>query len=149
MGIMKTIVCLAACVAVSAAFLPAPPPPPHYRPHGYPRPSPLGGAMDPTTLLLLNKNGGLGVTAFFPFSFSAEAADWEALMGRVLTRSYFLCLEYARRSIRPVPRLLMLTPTQPKNAVLILALVVMGISVICAVHVTDLSHHLRKQDVKE
>merc|ERR1712002_489456 len=50
---MKTIVCL-------AAFVPAPPPPPHYRPHGYPRPSPLGGAMDPTTLLLLNKNGGLG-----------------------------------------------------------------------------------------
>merc|ERR1712142_671325 len=89
------------------------------------------------------------VTAFFPFSFSAEAADWEALMGRVLTRSYFLCLEDARRSIRPVPRLLMLTPTQPKNAVLILALVVMGISVICAVHVTDLSHQPRKQDVKE
>merc|ERR1712227_1183997 len=57
---MKTIVCLAAFVAVSAAFLPPPPPPPHYRPHGYPRPSPLGGAMDPTTLLLLNKNGGLG-----------------------------------------------------------------------------------------
>merc|ERR1712142_1423815 len=57
---MKTIVCLAAFVAVSAAFLPAPPPPPHYRPHGYPRPSPLGGAMDPTTLLLLNKSGGLG-----------------------------------------------------------------------------------------
>merc|ERR1719450_2104931 len=57
---MKTIVCLAAFVAVSAAFLPPPPPPPHYRPHGFPRPPPLGCAMDPTTLLLLNKNGGLG-----------------------------------------------------------------------------------------
>merc|ERR1712014_298871 len=62
--IMKTIVCLAAVVAVSSAFLPGlpapPPPPPHYGRPGYPRPSPLGGAMDPTTLLLLNKNGGLG-----------------------------------------------------------------------------------------
>merc|ERR1712114_104105 len=62
--IMKTIVCLAAIVAVSSAFLPGlpapPPPPPHYGRPGYPRPSPLGGAMDPTTLLLLNKNGGLG-----------------------------------------------------------------------------------------
>merc|ERR1712112_310102 len=59
--ITKTIVCLAAIVAVSSAFLPAPPPPPpHYGRPGYPRPSPLGGAMDPTTLLLLNKNGGLG-----------------------------------------------------------------------------------------
>merc|ERR1712098_754022 len=59
--IMKTIVCLAAFVAVSSAFLPVPPPPPpHYGRPGYPRPSPVGGAMDPTTLLLLNKNGGLG-----------------------------------------------------------------------------------------
>merc|ERR1711982_217187 len=61
--IMKTIVCLAAIVAVSSAFgLAPPPPPPHYGRPGYPRPSPLGGAMDPTTLLLLNKNGGLGGT---------------------------------------------------------------------------------------
>merc|ERR1712002_988805 len=70
---MKTIVCLAAFIAVSAAFLPAPPPPPHYRPHGYPRPSPLGGAMDPTTLLLLNKNGGFGGAhgkGFNPLLFS-------------------------------------------------------------------------------
>merc|ERR1711862_432266 len=59
--IMKTIVCLAAFVAVSSAFgLAPPPPPPHYGRPGYPRPSPFGGAMDPTTLLLLNKNGGLG-----------------------------------------------------------------------------------------
>merc|ERR1711862_719099 len=59
--IMKTIVCLAAFVAVSSAFgLAPPPPPPHYGRPGYPLPSPLGGAMDPTTLLLLNKNGGLG-----------------------------------------------------------------------------------------
>merc|ERR1712066_417596 len=62
--IMKTIVCFAAIVAVSSAFLPGlpapPPPPPHYGRPGYPRPSPFGGAMDPTTLLLLNKNGGLG-----------------------------------------------------------------------------------------
>merc|ERR1712098_220778 len=60
--IMKTIVCLATFVAVSSAFgLAPPPPPPHYGRPGYPRPSsPFGGAMDPTTLLLLNKNGGLG-----------------------------------------------------------------------------------------
>merc|ERR1712058_93755 len=58
--IMKTIMCFAAFVAVSPAFLPAPPPPPHYGRPGHPRPSPFGGAMDPTTLLLLNKNGGLG-----------------------------------------------------------------------------------------
>merc|ERR1712066_1015788 len=59
--IMKTIMCFAAFVAVSSAFLPVPPPPPpHYGRPGYPRTSPLGGAMDPTTLLLLNKNGGLG-----------------------------------------------------------------------------------------
>merc|ERR1712098_17519 len=58
--IMKTIMCLAAFVAASSAFLAPPPPPPHYGRPGHPRPSPLGGAMDPTTLLLLNKNGGLG-----------------------------------------------------------------------------------------
>merc|ERR1712098_47347 len=59
--IMKTIMCFAAFVAVSSAFLPAPPPPPpHYGRPGHPRPSPLGGGMDPTTLLLLNKNGGPG-----------------------------------------------------------------------------------------
>merc|ERR1712142_884894 len=152
MGIMKTIVCLAACVAVSAAFLPAPPPPPHYRPHGYPRPSPLGGAMDPTTLLLLNKNGGLGGSgsnSLLPLLLLGGGGGLGGAHGKGLTRSYFLCLEDARRSIRPVPRLLMLTPTQPKNAVLILALVVMGISVICAVHVTKLRPRPKKQDVKE
>merc|ERR1712098_1034637 len=58
--IMKTIMCFAAFVAVSSAFLPAPPPPPHYGRPGHTPPSPFGGAMDPTTLLLLNKNGGLG-----------------------------------------------------------------------------------------
>merc|ERR1712098_309965 len=57
-SIMKTIMCLAAIVAVSSALLPGPPAP--YGRPGYPRPSPFGGAMDPTTLLLLNKNGGLG-----------------------------------------------------------------------------------------
>merc|ERR1711942_295730 len=56
--IMKTIVCLAAIVVGSSALLPGPPAP--YGRPGYPRPSPFGGAMDPTTLLLLNKNGGLG-----------------------------------------------------------------------------------------
>merc|ERR1712033_134745 len=55
---MRTIVCLAAIVVGSSALLPAPPAP--YGRPGYSRPSPFGGAMDPTTLLLLNKNGGLG-----------------------------------------------------------------------------------------
>merc|ERR1712112_360264 len=72
--IMKSIVCLAAIVAVSSAFLPVPPPPPpHYGRPGYPRPSPLGGAMDPTTLLLLGGGGlggGHGKGGFNPLLFS-------------------------------------------------------------------------------
>merc|ERR1711942_644825 len=77
---------------------------------------------------------------FFCFSFSAEAVDWEALMERVLTRSYSHCLEDARRSTRPVPRLLMLMPTLTSNAAMMLtAIVVMGTSVICAVHATKIS----------
>merc|ERR1719347_2571620 len=83
---------------------------------------------------------GLAVTAFFRFSFSVEAVDWEAVMGRVLTRYYFHCLEDARRSTRPVPRLLMLMPTLTSNAAMTLtAIVVMGTSVICAVHATKIS----------
>merc|ERR1712121_631359 len=62
--IMKTILCLAAIVAVSSAFLPGlpapPPPPPHYGRPGYPRPSPLGGAL----------GGGHGKGGFNPLLFS-------------------------------------------------------------------------------
>merc|ERR1712098_871803 len=142
--IMKSIMCFAAFVAVSSAFLPAPPPPPtHYGRPGHPRPSPFGGVMDPTTLLLLDKNGGLGGSgsnSLLPLLLLGGGGGLEAVMGRVLTRYYFHCLEDARRSTRPVPRLLMLMPTLTSNSAMMLtAIVVMGTSVICAVHATKIS----------
>merc|ERR1712142_1266372 len=61
--IMKALICLIAAVVVaSASFQPllAPPQAPHYRRPGYPGHSLFGGgAMDPMTYLLLQKNGGL------------------------------------------------------------------------------------------
>merc|ERR1711875_159999 len=65
--IMKTIMCFAAFVAVSSAFLPAPPPPPHYgRPGG-------SGSNSLLPLLLLGGSGGLGGghgKSFNPLLFS-------------------------------------------------------------------------------
>merc|ERR1711875_141968 len=141
--IMKTIMCLAAFVAASSAFLAPPPPPPHYGRPGHPRPSPFGGAMDPTTLLLLNKNGGLGGTgsnSLLPLLLLGGGGGLGGGHGKGFNPLLFHCLEDARRSTRPVPRFLMLMPTLTSNAAMMLtAIVVMGTSVICAVHATKIS----------
>merc|ERR1719312_848944 len=62
--IMKSLIRLFSFVVAASATYPpqlTPSPPPHYRRPGYPGHSPFGGgAIDPMTYLLLNKNGGFG-----------------------------------------------------------------------------------------